>query len=502
MQRRLIAKLTRKCKNAKSHSIDEPDSWDPERVLLRWSQDAAWTVGDSYTGTICLGSTGSAKSTGTVAMMAAAMLEAGYGMLCLTVKPEDRQNYIDLARSRGRLADVMVFSPDHLLRYNFIADEMAHAASPLGLVENLTALIMTIAEVGDRGQSAASSGGEARFFDLAANQLCRNGLCVNVLSGDPVTVPTLHKLIVSAPQSLEAVQSGAWRETEFGRLLQLADRAGKTESVRADFDLVLTYFLREWPALSPRTRSVVQTTLTTVTDQLSRGAARDLLSAPAPNFSFDALDEGKVIIVDFPVLVYRDIARVIQVAAKFMAQRHLARRTGPSRPVAIVADEAQLLMVEEDQRFQAIARSTRTAVLYATQSISGLIDALGPNAEDRVHALLTNLQTQVCHQQTDPRTVRYFQELVGRSRQIMASGNQSQGEGWLAPLFGQDTGASYGFGEVYEHELQASDFNTLARGGPPRWMTEAIVYQGGRRFANGRTWLKARIRQEVPNAPR
>lgn len=63
---------------------------------------------------------------------------------------------------------------------------------------------------------------------------------------------------------------------------------------------------------------------------------------------------------------------------------------------------------------------------------------------------------------------------------------------WLAPLSGSGvTGTTAGFSEAYEFELQARDLNSLAKGGPPRWATEAIVYQGGRRFPSGRTWMKA-----------
>lgn len=476
------------------------EPWDSRTPLLDWCEGAPWTIGDSYAGTVILGGTGSGKSSGSLATISKAMLSAGYGGLFLTSKVEDRATYTRYVHETGRDSDLLVFAPESDLRYNFIADEQRHSAGPVGLVENLSALLMTISELGDRSGGGGGGQDENKYFRLEAQRLCRNGLLTLVLTGRPVTIPDLHHFITSAPQSPEQVKSEAWQDSSFCyECLQLADAALKSESQRADFALAISYFLNEWPGLSSRTRSVVQSTLTSVTDILSRGACRDMLSSPSPNVSPSDMYEGAVMIADFPVLQYRDIGQTIQCILKFMWQRAHAKRdvnTHP-RPTFIAADEAQLLLVDADQHFQAISRSTRTAVVYATQSISGMIDAFGPNSEPQIHSLLTNLQTKLCHQQTDARTVQYFQELVGRSRQTMMSGNQSHNDDWMAPLFGDSEGSSGGFSENMDFELQAADFNSLLKGGPPHFMTEALVYQGGRSFLDGRTWRRVGIHQRT-----
>ena len=477
------------------------DPWDPSRTLLEWTPGAPWTIGDSFMGAGILGVTGSGKTSGSLAALSLGMLRAGYGGRYLTVKPEDRQTYTDQVRAAGRLDDLMIFSPDHLLRYNFIQDEIDHAESTTGLIEILTALVMTVSELMER--SGPSSGGDnERYFRMEGARLGRNSVTVLVYSGEPVTIPNLHAIIVSAPRSMEQIQSGEWRNTYCGACLQKADEADKTPSQAADFDQTLSYFLREWPAFSSRTRSVVQSTVTSPTDMLSRGAARDMLSSPKPNVSPSMMYDGKIIIADFPVLVYREVGQLIQVVLKYMWQRAHSRRdvTKNPRPTFIMADEAHLLLVEQDHIFQSTARSSRTACVYATQTVSGLLDALGANAEPKVHSLLANLQTSICHQQTDIRTIEYMQQLIGRSRQLVMSGNQDRDANWLAPLFGVDTGQSSGFSETWEHELQAADLNSLARGGPPQCVTEAIVYQGGKAFPNGRNWTRAVIPQEPRRA--
>jgi hypothetical protein len=244
----------------------------------------------------------------------------------------------------------------------------------------------------------------------------------------------------------------------------------------------------------------VETTLTAATDLLSRGAARDLLSSPTTNVSPGMCYDGAVVIADFPVLLYHDVGRLIQVILKFCWQRAHGRRdvSANPRPTFIVADESHLLTVDADQVFQTTARSSRTAVVYATQSISNYLEVFGEHAEPRVHSLLGNLQTQVWHQQTDTRTIAYIQELVGRSPRYFMNGSASNDGDWMSPLLGMGSGSqSSGFSEVMEHQLQAGDLNSLAKGGPPDWEVEAIVYSGGKRFAhNGRTWLPVRFSQE------
>ena len=88
-----------------------------------------------------------------------------------------------------------------------------------------------------------------------------------------------------------------------------------------------------------------------------------------------------------------------------------------------------------------------------------------------------------------------MQSLIGRSRQLMLNGNQSRDRDWLAPLIGGDESGSAGFSETWEHELQASDLNALAKGGPPLWRSEGVVYQGGKPFPNGRTWIRTAFPQ-------
>ena len=483
-----------------------PHPWDLSAEVLRVATSCPVSVGQVCQGVQIWGSTGSGKSSGSVSAFARAYLRAGFGGLFLTAKREDCETYQRWAREEGRGDDVLVFSPDtDRLRYNFIDAELADRGNPVGLVEGLTALLMTVAEL---LQGPQSGGGRENdhYFKAMSERLARNCILVLYLARGRVAVPDLLRFLSSCARTGEEARSQTWQSESYCfQSLTLAEKAPKNESLRADLDLAVSFLLREWTEMGSRSRASVETTLTAAVDLLSRGAARDLLSAPSVNVTPQMCHEGAIVIADFPVLVYSDIGRLIQVVLKFCWQRaHNRRDVGRNpRPNFIVADESHLVSVAADQAFQTTARSSRTAVLYATQSISNYLEVFGERAEPRVHSLLGNLQTQVFHQQTDIKTIHYLQELVGKTRQYSLSGSTSGDGDWIAPLLGMGgRSSSCGFQEHWEHDLQASDVNSLAKGGPPDWIVEAILYQGGSRFPNGRTWMPVTFRQDISRASR
>ena len=476
------------------------DRWDLSAEVLQVCAGRTLSISEFCQGTQIFGSSGSGKSSGSLATIGRALLNRGWGGLFLTAKREDRETYERWAREEGRADDVLVFSPDHALRYNFINAELTDRENPAGLVEGLTALLMTVAELVQGPQSGGGRDNDS-FFKAMAGRAARNGILVQHLAYGRVSVPDLLRFLASCARTSEEARSASWQAESFCfQSLTLAERAPKSESLKADLDLAVSFFLREWIEMGSRTRASVEATLLAAVDLLSRGAARDLLSAPTTNVSPQMCHDGAIVIADFPTLLYSDVGRLIQVVLKFCWQRaHSRRDVGRNpRPTFIIADESHLLAVNSDQTFQTTARSSRTAVVYATQSISNYLEVFGDRSEPRVHSLLGNLQTQIFHQQTDIRTIEYVQQLVGRSRQFSMSGNTSGDGDWLSPLLGMGgRSSSCGFQEQWEYELQAGDLNSLAKGGPPDWIVEAILYQGGARFPNGRTWMPVAFRQDV-----
>ncbi|MFO0835822.1 MAG: TraM recognition domain-containing protein [Phycisphaerales bacterium] len=483
--------------------------WDPETPIMPLGGGEFLSLRDFYCGVQVWGSTGSSKSTATMASAVEGLFSAGAGALCLCAKREDRWNYEAHARACGRGQDVMIFGPDDSpLRYNFIDAELARDGSGAGLVTNLTALLSTVAEVARRGHGSSGTSEGEGYFRLAAEQLSRNALELLLISGQRITIPALHRFIASLPSSLEQAASESWKATSLAyATMELAGQRVRSmsESRRADYELAIDYVFNEYATMSARTRSCIVSTLTSALDLLSRGTARDLLSSPTSNVSPEMCWDGAIVIVDVPALVYLDVARLIGVIMKYCWQRAAMRRdlSKGDRPMAIIVDESHLFAAEPDWEFQAVARGTHTATLLATQSLSNYLEVFGERGEARVHSLLGNLQCQLFHQLTDTRTIAYVQELLGKRRDMLMNGSTPPDQDWVATLLGIGSGVSAGFSEVWQEQVQAGDLNSLARGGPTHGMVaEAIVYRGGHVFGStGRTWRRVAIPQRIVQHP-
>lgn len=477
-----------------------PTAWDLSTPILRFSDQDVWTIGDSCMGTQIWGSTGSGKSTGSLAAICRAFLRAGYGGLFLTAKPDDTATYTKYCDETGRSSDLIVFGVNGPYRYNPLDAELRRRDAGAGLTENVVALLTTLLEVSERN-SGEGDRDDSGFWKRTNRQLLRNAVDLLVMAKNRLSVPELYKLVVSAPTSLQQVASADWQAGSFCyQCLREADAKQGSARERGDLELVSAFFLLEWANLSERTRSVVLSTFTSMLDVLNRGVVRDLLSGTT-NVTPEMAQEGKIILIDLPIKLFGEIGIFVQVLWKACFQRAMERRNVAEnpRPVFIVADESHLLCVSSDQTFQTTARSSRTAVAYATQSISNYLAALGGDrAEPQTHSLLGNLQTQVFHQQADIRTNEYAAQLIGRTRQYMCNANTSfEPAAWPDTLFGRAAGhMSAGMSEVFEFEVQPNAFARLRRGGPPEWKVDSIVYQGGRRFYDtGRAWLPVTFTQ-------
>lgn len=488
--------------NQRKQTAKQRDQWNLSTPLLQFSDSDFFSIGQACEGVQVFGTTGSSKSTATLAELILSYLSAGFGGIFFTVKPEDRANYERYCRETNRLADLMVFGPNEPLRFNPLDAELQRRDAGAGLTSNIVALLSTLLEVS--GRNSQESGGEdSGYWKRANRQLMTNAVDLLVMARGKLSVPDLYRLVVSAAVSPEQWKSDEWRQSSFCfQCLRDGDAKPKTAIQKADFELVADYFALEWLQLSGRTRSVILSTFTSMLDTLNRGVIRELMSSAVTNVTPEMCQDGKLILIDVPLKVFGETGVFIQVLWKHCLQRAQERRDVRQnpRPVFLLADESHLLTVSGDAVFQTTARSTRTAVVYATQSISNYLAALGDKAEPEVHSLLGNLATQIFHQQTDIKTNQYSAELIGRTRQFLINANSSrQPSDDFGLLFGQSPSqCSAGVNETIDFEVQPSTFATLRKGGPPEFLADAIVYQGGRRFhASGRPYMRVTFRQHL-----
>ena len=481
------------------------DPWSLRAPLLYFSKRDPFTIGDAFEGTLIVGATGSGKSTGSGQSFALAMLRAGFGGLVLTAKPDERAVWERYCRATGRFDDLRVFSPGGPYRYNFLDHELHRGGNGAGLTDNIVHLFAQVLQIAERGSGGGGGREDEGYWRRACFQLIRNSVDLLIMAKDRLTVADLYRIVVTAPTSFATLDSEKWLRSSFCyHCLQEADRRPKTPIQHHDYDLVGDYFLKEFPGLSERTRSVICSTFTSMIDTLHRGVLSELFCTDT-SLTPEAIEDGAIVLIDLPVKEFGAVGQFSQVLWKTSFQRSIERRdvVQNPRPVFLWADEAQYFVTSPfDMQFQTTCRASRVATVLLTQNISNVYAALGGSDTGKAEAdsLFGNLNAKVFHANTDPVTNEWAALQVGRTRQWLTNATSH-----YAPadtpfsLFGQhpEPSMAAGITETIDFELPPNRFVTLRRGGPAnRWLVDAIVLQGGRRFhKTGKTWMPVTFRQ-------
>lgn len=457
-----------------------------------------FTVRDACSGVQVWGGTGSGKTSGSGRALALAYLRAGFGGLVLAAKPDVEGEWRELMRTAGRAQHLLVVDVSGAHCFNFLGYELSRPGAGGGYTVNMVRLFLTVYEALSRQES---SGGGDPFWTRAMIQLLRNALDLAVIAKgerakDELSVPLLQQIVMSAPTSREEVSSPEWQERSM--CFRLINEAGSREMqgqldewARYDLHSTVAYFMGEWARMPERTRGSVLSMFTSLTDPFLRRPFRQLFSSTT-SFVPELSHQGIVILLNLPVKEYGDAGRAVQVMFKYMWQQALERRDVKAnpRPCFLWADESQNFISEYDQQFQTTARSSRGCTVYLTQNINNYFAEMGgKDARARVNALVGNFMTQIWHSNGDPDTNTAAAETIGRSWHTRDTDSGNISESGVS--FGGSTSTSYDF------DVIPQQFTQLRKGGPEnRLEVDAIVYQTGRKWSNGRTYMELTFSQE------
>ena len=470
---------------------------DNDEELLDFSSDPKnkqkenyWCLKDAFEGGQVFGGTGSGKSSGSGQAIARAFLEANLGGLVLTAKTDEVLAWKRFAKQAGRETDLLIVEQGGPYRFNFLRYELRRPGAGAGHTENLVNLFCSVLEASERKHG--QSGGNDSYWQRTLKQLLRNAIDLAVLAADDVDLPSLYRIITSAPRSPAEAADEKWQEDSvcFALLEHSKDRA--TEKGReSDYELTQDYWLKEFPSLAGETRSVIVSTFTSMADCFLRGMLRTLFCTDLTFKPEDTFD-GKIIILNLPIKEYNELGQFAQVLFKFVWQRAVERRipAGISRenaektirPVFLWADESQFFVNSYDALFQSTARSSRACTVYLTQNLPSYLAAFsGANSRAEAEAFLGNLQTKIFHANGDPTTNNWASESIGRTRQIQYYGGMSEGTGAKGGAGGMNQSA--GGSQTFEYLMQPQEFTMLRTGGSECDLkVDGIVFQGGRRW--------------------
>ncbi len=473
---------------------DNLPEFHPLTVIRNWGSGQAFRLTDALTGVCVFGATGSGKTSGVAKHLALGYLANDFGGLVLCAKKEERYQWEQWALETGREDDLVIVDASGDYRFNFLDWEASRAGEGGGLTINIVALLDEIAGAIAGGAGKDEGGGENKFFEDALHHLLTNLADLPIFAGLPITLPLLRSIVVTAPTSPKELLDPDWQKnstcaaiiTEAEQKLQNAP-----QEIKDDFDECKNYWMREFPVLSDKTRSIITLSFSMLVRPFVTRPLRQLFSTDTNVRPEDAFD-GKIIIIDLPVQEFRLAGRVANLAWKYCFQVAVLRRMKPKgaylRPVFLWADEAQTFITDFDAEYQAVARSAGGCTVYLTQNRESYRRVLGN--DDSVDALLGNLQAKFfCQNSGD--TNEWAAKLLGERWVMVNSISASQGQA--------DNSSSSGVSksEQRRYFVEPARFTTLKRGGDVyNFQVESIVYKGGHIFNDGQPFKLLTFNQQ------
>ena len=474
----------------------------PQTILRDWGNGQSFRLADAQTGVCVFGATGSGKTSGPAKHLAYSYLAAGFGGLVLCAKKEERRQWEQWAAETGRTNDLVIVNATGRARFNFMEWEAERPEEGGGLTINIVNLLDEIAGALHAGQGAAGSG-SAKFWEDALHHLNTNLVDLVMLADMKMSLSLMRDILNSAPLSEAQANDPKWKENgTCGKVLAEADAATKAADPekRADYEECQTYWLREFPNLSEKTRSIITLTFSMLARPFITRPLRKLFTADTtvkPEHAFG----GKVIIVDLPVQEFRLVGRVANLAWKYCFQVAVLRRMQPAdrksflRPVFLWADEAQNFVTKFDSEYQAVARSAGGCTVFLTQNRESYRRVLGNN--DTVDSLLGNLQAKFFCQNSGE-TNEWAAKLLGERWIAINSTNVGQSRNEQGNLTGDGNhSAGVTRSEQRRYFVEPATFTTLKRGGALHgFHVQAVVYNGGNLFTGGQPYTILTFNQQ------
>lgn len=398
-----------------------------------------WTIWNSFEGLQIFGGIGSGKSSGSGRFFALKFLSAGYGGLVLTVKPDEKDEWVRYCERANRLDDLIIIEPNGDNYFNFLHYESTHSGDK-SYTQNIVQVLKTVIRASEEKSGVSND----PFWESSLDMLISNTVDLCWLAYEKVTVENIYNIARGASKRNKEKQ-----DNDFNAALKLAKKNVKEKMVawtakqditemskmtQEEYDIYLQtnmpeartlmfidqFFTETYFELAEKTRSIIDFSFTGFLYHLMKEPIYSLFCNRPSTFTPEDCFSGKIIIVNLPVKLYHKVGRDVQIMFKYIWQRAMERRNVNihGRPVFLWADEAQNFLHEYDADYQATARSSRIATVYITQNIPNYFANMdGSSGESRVKSFLGTLATKIFHANADTETNTYASNLIGQAYQ-------------------------------------------------------------------------------------
>ena len=467
---------------------------------------------DAVRGIQVFGGIGSGKSSGSGKTIALTYLKSGFGGIVLTGKKDEAEEWKKFAKMTGREEDLIIFEKDSPYFFNFLQYETQRSGEGAGETINLKELIMSVYQMGQSFTSGGGGGGaNEQFWNNALGRLISRIIDLLKFAEEEVSFFNMRNVMVSAfnkdeaknyqgllnalrkpgipeeERKQHAVYLQNWIENNY--CLQCLDKAYKLQQKSSQqtrlFGFIQDYFLKRLPKMPEKTRGTVEEMLLGLVEPFMSGIlekhfTEGVSKAIYPEQTFE---EGKIIIINFPVKEYLLAGVFAQAIYKKLWQECVERRDTSNNklPVFMWVDEAQYFLNEGDARFQMTARSSRACTVLITQNISNYYSAIGGKSpRDQVNSLQANIGTKIFHFNNDHVTNSWAAETIGKTFRLNHSTNTS-----LDSMTG-----STNMSESLNFQIEPQQFTIMKGGGEENnFLVEAVITVAGKQWSNGKNFI-------------
>lgn len=472
-----------------------------------------WTVRNAVEGLQIFGGIGSGKTSGSGNIIACKYLDAGFGGLVLTVKPDEKDLWEGYCKRAGRSQDLIIVEPGRGNYFNFLEYE----SRDTHVTENLVQVLKTVIRASEEKSNGKT---DDPFWESALDMLMFHVIDLCKLAYGRVSVEGMFNIVQSIPKSGETFtdvpdKKGFYHAfvnaksnvltsvCEWDEKLSIDEKQNiimqnsydeAASSAVSDARLLThldQFFLETYMNLSEKTRSIIDFSFSGFLFRLLREPIYSLFCSNASTFTPEDCFIGKIILINLPVKVYHKVGRDIQILFKYIWQRAMEKRTikPDSRPVFLWADEAQNFLHEYDPDYQATARSSRIATVYISQNLPNYYACMGgAKSEYKVKSFLGTLATKIFHANADVETNRYASELIGDvGYEETATSATASGQ------FSSSRTKSL----KYDKAVRPEAFVKLKTGGPiNNQIVEGYIHLQGNPLTSGLNYSKINFKQK------
>ncbi|WP_259015511.1 type IV secretory system conjugative DNA transfer family protein [Emticicia fluvialis] len=484
--------------------------FDLDNPLIEISTNAStgyWTIRNAVEGVQIFGGIGSGKTSGSGRMLALKFLNAGFGGLVLTVKPDEKEVWEEYCKITNREKDLLVIEPNGQYHFNFLQYEAEQSRN--AITENVVEVLKTVIKASEERNGKSNDG----FWETALDMLLFNTIDLCLLAYGNISIKVLYDIVQSIPKTKEEDDSIATNayNTAFKKALNIVNekvdnwyiKLSQEERDRIDeegslefevenqfpevrvYNSVRQFFKDNYIDMPDKTRSIIDFTFSGFLFRLLREPVYSLFCRHESNISPEDCLNGKIILINLPVKIYNKVGRDCQILFKYIWQRTMEKRSikENNRPLFLWADEAQNFLHEHDADYQATARSSRISTVYISQNLPNYHACMsGEKAEYRVKSFLGTLGTKIFHANADLETNRYASELIGDIYVVDETSNVT-----ITQEFTQSRGKSI----KLERAVRPEDFSKLRTGGKKNnAQVDGYFHQQGDSIFKGKNHIK------------